>query len=183
VSDLLALVAGTVLAVGALGFVLYPLFFPVGQRVARSTGEPAVTRDASAIQALREIEFDRATGKLSESDYQELRRTYTEQALREMRAADAGTGAPAPDSGTDPVEARVLAYRMARRECPTCGLRPEPDALYCSNCARYLAGACPHCFAPVPEMSAAFCSTCGATLANVTPSAPAAPAGRAGATI
>ena len=166
-SDLLALVAGTVLAVGALGFVLYPLFFPVGQRVARSTGEPAVTRDASAIQALREIEFDRATGKLSDADYAALKAAYTADALAAMRAESAavaqGTAAAPPD--IDPAEAAILKYRHRARTCVTCGPRPEPDALYCSTCGRYLEGRCERCGAVVDQPGAQFCAACGHRLA------------------
>ncbi|HMC54689.1 MAG TPA: zinc ribbon domain-containing protein [Gemmatimonadaceae bacterium] len=153
----MALVFGTLLAVGALAFVLYPLFFGTPHDSTARTAD-AVAPD-SAIVALREIEFDRATGKLSDTDYTELRRTYTERALSELRAA-----ASARD--VDPVEARVRAYRAEHRECPTCGLRPEPDAIYCSSCGNYLDQVCPDCGAEVNEPGAVFCSTCGARLAR-----------------
>ena len=154
-----ALIVGTVLAVGALAFVLYPLFF--GARSSSRRPAPA-SKDSSesAIVALREIEFDRATGKLSESDYNELKATYAARALAELRAS----GETRQD--WDPVEARVRAYREARKECTTCGLRPEPDAVYCSTCGTYLDGTCPGCGTAVKESSAAFCSTCGITLAE-----------------
>jgi hypothetical protein len=155
----MALLAGTALAVGALAFVLYPLFFRVADRSPRrASGE----RDAddSAIVALREIEFDRATGKLSDGDYAELRQTYGDRALREMR------GATIAAAELDPIEARVRAYRLTHRECPTCGLRPEPDAIYCSTCGGYLDRVCPDCGGEVVEPSAQFCSCCGANLAR-----------------
>lgn len=156
--DLLALLLGTALAVGALAFVLHPLFFPPGDSVRRAVSDGSDrAADDSAIVALREIEFDRATGKLSEQDYAELRRTYTERALRELRSS-------ASADRLDPVEAAVRAYRRARRECPACGLRPEPDAIYCSTCGGFLDRACPDCGAPVTESAAAFCSTCGARI-------------------
>jgi hypothetical protein len=157
--NLVALVAGTVLAVGALAFVLYPLFFAVDAR-ASSPRRVAPTQD-SAIQALREIEFDRATGKLSDSDYQALRKTYGDRALGEMRA----TAVTAPPVEMDPVEARVRAYLEAHRECATCGLRPEVDAIYCSNCGLYLDARCPACSARITEAGAAYCSSCGVPLA------------------
>lgn len=156
-ADIVALLAGTILAVGALAFVLYPLFFGGGPpSVPRPTR--ATATDDSAIRALREIEFDRATGKLSDSDYAELRKTYGERALREMRDA------ARPEVEADAVEARVRAYRMTHRECETCGLRPEPDAMYCSTCGGYLERVCPACAAPVRETGAAYCSSCGEPL-------------------
>ena len=157
----MALVAGTVLAVGALAFVLYPLFFEVRGTARRPAKQ--VEQAESAIVALREIEFDRATGKLSEADYNELKATHAPRALAELRAAD---GAPSGVPSVDPVEARVRAYRQARKECRTCGLRPEPDAVYCSTCGTYLDGKCPACGSAITESSAAFCSTCGITLAE-----------------
>lgn len=162
-ADPIALVAGTALAVGAVAFVLYPLFF------AHRGGGPmprdaAVAREDTAILALREIEFDRATGKLSESDYAELRQKYAERALHELRTSNKTD--VAPSQPLDAIEARVRAYRMTHRECPTCGLRPEPDAVYCSTCGGFLDAVCPRCAAKITEPSAAFCSSCGATLAG-----------------
>ena len=156
-----ALLAGTLLAVGALAFVLYPLFFDTRLAKRRVSVQENESSE-SAIVALREIEFDRATGKLSDSDYNELKTTYSARALAEMRA---GEGSASPGS-VDPVEARVRAYRQARKECGSCGLRPEPDAVYCSTCGSYLDGSCPGCNAKISESSATFCSTCGIVLAE-----------------
>jgi hypothetical protein len=162
-SDLLALLLGTILAVGALAFVLHPLFFGVREYRQSRAATPQRSADDSAIVALREIEFDRATGKLSDADYAELRGTYTNRALDELR----GSRVESPDP-VDPIEAKVRAYRAARRECQTCGLRPEPDAVYCSTCGGYLERACPDCGAVVTEAGAMFCSTCGARLSRGT---------------
>src|SRR5215831_12920358 len=134
-----ALVLGTALAVGALAFVLYPLFFtaprvkPVDRVIPRrrADGDDAVT-------ALREIEFDRETGKLSDADYAELKAKYTKQAIEAMRRAPGLMSNVATAGADDEIEAAVRAYRAAHLACPTCGPRPEPDAAYCSNCGRYL---------------------------------------------
>ena len=159
-SGAIALLVGTGLAFGALAFVLHPLFFEP-RRAPRRAAPPSDTPSESAIVALREIEFDRATGKLSEPDYAELRATYAARALIELRATEE---APTQPAEIDPLEARVRAYRAARKECGSCGLRPEPDAIYCSTCGIFLDKACPSCKAPITESSAAFCSTCGVTL-------------------
>ena len=159
---ILALVLGTLLAVGALAFVLYPLFVetalapaPVGMSVTQAAG----AAEREAVVALREIEFDRATGKLSDADYGELHARYSERALAAMR------GALSADVAGDPVELAVLAYRARLKACGTCGPRPEPDAVYCSNCGRYLPGACGSCGSAVSEPAAAYCGACGRQLA------------------
>jgi cytochrome c-type biogenesis protein CcmI len=158
-ADVQALIFGTVLAVVALAFVLYPLFFGVSER--RRRRPEAEVQDDSPIVALREIEFDRATGKLSESDYAELKGEYSKRALSDLRAGRGGVAAEPSDA----IEARVLEYRQTHRECPTCGVRPEADATYCSTCGGYLPRSCPGCRSDVSEPGAAFCSRCGTTLA------------------
>lgn len=157
---MLALVVGTLLAVGALAYVLYPLlrdpaFTPRRVQLAPSVGGAP---EGEAVMALREIEFDRATGKLSDVDYAELKSRYTERALEEMRRS----AAPAP---ADEIEAAVLAYRARMKSCAQCGPRPEPNAVYCSNCGRYLPGTCSACGERVTETGAAYCTRCGRQLA------------------
>jgi hypothetical protein len=159
---MLPLAIGTLLAVGALAFVLYPLFVDVGLvpfRAPETAKQLSGAAEQDAVAALREIEFDRVTGKLSDSDYDELRARYTERALEAMRRGEA---LALPD---DPVEAAVFAYRARLKECARCGPRPEPDAIYCSNCGHYLPGACEACGSAVSEQAAAFCAACGRRLA------------------
>jgi hypothetical protein len=157
-----ALVAGTVLAVGALAFVLYPVFFSSPQSVRPLVLAPRQTDREAAVAALREIEFDKATGKLSDVDYAELKARYTEQAIVAMRGETSPDAAPAPSD--DEIEAAVRAYREGA-SCPTCGPRPEPDAVFCSNCGRYLNDRCAGCGAPVDALDARYCIRCGNRLA------------------
>ena len=162
---MLALAVGTLLAVGALAFVLFPLLFGTSGPGRRSLRAVPPTRpgEEDAIVALREIEFDRATGKLSDADYDELKTRYTQSALAAMRAVPGASDSAAV--GEDVVEATVLAYRARLKSCARCGPRPEPDAVYCSNCGGYLAGSCDGCGRAVEEAGAAFCAGCGRQLA------------------
>src|SRR5262245_59593408 len=133
---ILALVVGTLLAVAALAFVLQPLFF--GARPLKPSPSPPseTAPEGRAITALREIEFDRATGKLSESDYAELKARYTNEAVLEMRREERSLELPVAVSD-DEIEQAVRAYRASHPACPDCGPRPETDAVYCSNCGRF----------------------------------------------
>jgi hypothetical protein len=161
---IVALVVGTVLAIGALAFVLYPLFFDtsVSRPVGPSAGAFTTMSDDLAIAALREIEFDRATGKLSDSDYAHLKEQYTRQALTRMRREAPAAREVPPE---DEVEAAIRAYRTGRPSCDACGPRPEEDAIFCSNCGRYLPGHCEQCGRQVGEIGARFCAACGHRLA------------------
>ncbi|HEY4130580.1 MAG TPA: zinc ribbon domain-containing protein [Gemmatimonadaceae bacterium] len=158
-----ALVLGTVLAVGTLAFVLYPLFFGVTRPPVVSV-IPRLNEGESAVAALREIEFDRATGKLSETDYAELKTRYTREAIAAMRRKDSGV-ANGSTSVDDEVEVAVRAYREQHPVCEVHGPRPEADAVYCSDCGRYLHDRCAGCGAPVVEHDARYCVTCGVRLA------------------
>lgn len=165
---IVALVVGTLLAIGALAFVLYPLFFDVAS--ARPIAPRPVNRipwtDDVAVAALREIEFDKATGKLSDADYAQLKEQYTRQALARMRASrSVDAGVREPLAADDEVEAAIQAYRQAHPNCDRCGPRPEIDAVFCSNCGRYLPGRCEQCGRHVDEIGARFCAACGHRLA------------------
>jgi hypothetical protein len=155
------LVVGAILAVIALVIVLYPLFDELSVPSRRSRKPEGATPQAEAVQALREIEFDRETGKLSDSDYASLKSRYTRDAVAAMRDQEAGV---AGESG-DAAEAVILQYRRRQLGCTVCGPRPELDAIYCSTCGRYLAASCTHCHAPITEIGARYCNSCGETLA------------------
>lgn len=175
---MIALVLGTLIAVGALAYVLAPLF---RDEVAEPrTSEPFARRAAmraeesdGAIEALREIEFDRATGKLSDEDYAALKADYTQRALTAMRAgggvaADAAAATATGASADDELEARIRRHRAAVPACAQCGPRPEPDAVYCSSCGRFLAGKCDRCGAEVSEPGARYCAGCGGRIGSMT---------------
>jgi len=167
-----ALLIGAALAVAALVYVLFPLFDAVAPARPGLTSRPDAPPE-NAIDALREIEFDRATGKLSDDDYSSLKAEYTRTALVEMRARQpvdavpvaAGPNESAEAASVDAAEAAVLRYRAVRRSCETCGPRPEPDPLFCSSCGKYLKGTCGNCGAVVDAPASRFCANCGATLA------------------
>lgn len=171
------MIAGIVLAVVALAIVLSPMFSddaPAEIRPQhRSTPKLEIDDEpvpGSAIEALREIEFDRATGKLSEDDYDGMKARYTVQALVELREQDGARPAAVRATGSahaevDVAERLVKKYRRGSTICPTHGLRPEPDALFCSECGVYLPGQCEQCGASVTAAGAHFCSGCGHVLA------------------
>ena len=174
---MIPLLVGSLLAVVALAYVLLPILRTEsgGARPLVQTSPTLVggtDEGSSAIEALREVEFDRATGKLSEDDYAILRATYAPQALAELRAregngtADAARdAAPAAAAPTDAAERLIARMRTRRTACGGCGPRPEPDALFCSSCGGYLETTCLRCQAPVPSGDARFCVSCGESLA------------------
>jgi double zinc ribbon protein len=111
------------------------------------------TRRGQALVALNEIEFDHATGKLSDDDFALLSRKHGRQALALL-------GTPVSDQA-EALVSQFLEIAPGRPACPDCGPRPESDAAYCSGCGRSLkAVQCPGCSAPL-QAGAKFCAECG----------------------
>jgi len=105
--------------------------------------ESVATRSGAAISALKEIEFDRETGKLAEEDYLSLKQKYTAEALQAMRAEAAGEPTPVVD-----IEAAVAARVEALH-----GEASTDAAGFCANCGSSLAS------------GSRFCGACGGRVA------------------
>jgi hypothetical protein len=154
--------AAAVVGVLALWLVLQPLIRPSTKRPGGTEPvDPEETERGVALTALKEIEFDRETGKLSDADYEFLKAKYTKAALKALRLDSTGEPGRASDDVEAMIAARVRALRSASATapsdipvslppssqvgllpslpvCQTCGPRPEPDALFCSTCGREL---------------------------------------------
>lgn len=95
-----------------------------------------------ALRSVKELEFDRAMGKVSEADWHEMSGRLRARAARLMRQLDAGAGY------REQIE-RDLAGRLADRAeapgqpaagslCTQCGTKNEGDAKFCKNCGNRL---------------------------------------------
>src|SRR5687767_6663953 len=97
--------AAAALGVATLWLVFQPLLQPGRQApIVYEPPEPEETPKGIALAALKEIEFDRETGKLSDADYQLLKSKYTAAALDALRAESA---AEVPDDVEAMIAARV----------------------------------------------------------------------------
>ena len=163
------------LAVALAAGVLWIVFQPLVRRGSATPApaeplDPEETARGVALTALKEIEFDRATGKLSDADYEELKTRYTAAALAALRKDSAVDG---PDDVEALIAGRVRSLRSARAStpsptpaCPACGPRPEPDAVFCSSCGFRLQPPawCGACGASLPRDSR-YCESCGTRVA------------------
>jgi hypothetical protein len=133
---MLEVVAGVVVAVAALLTVLEPLLrrdLAPAESAPDPEGWDSVSAEESdnpklrALVALREIEFDRATGKLSDEDYRTLKARYAAAAVAAIRSEDAAERSAAPT--VDPEDAAEEAVRRARRRAvsvPPAARGPSP---------------------------------------------------------
>ncbi len=169
---MLELSLGILLAAGATYFVLLPILRPPvvsasGDASGDEGEDPAddMSPQMVALRALKEIEFDRATGKLSDTDYEQLKGKYTEQALIALR----GEGVLTPGASPGVHEPRAVArgQRTAGLTCPEHGARLEADAVFCSECGKRLGSALGYCArcGTALEDNARYCNRCGARVA------------------
>ncbi len=89
------------------------------------------------LRSIKELEFDRAMGKVSEADWHEMAGRLRSRAARLMRQLDAGSGY------REQIE-RDLAKRLGEVEsaragrCARCGVQNDVDARFCKGCGQKL---------------------------------------------
>jgi zinc ribbon protein len=134
--------AALLIVAGVALYVAAPLFGGSGAGAEAEDLElERLTHERSlAVQALKELDFDRQMSKLSERDYAALRAPLEARALAAMseiervrlaHAADAERR-PAPPPAPHAVPAARTAGKV--RYCPQCGRRLRTDANFCIEC-------------------------------------------------
>jgi len=90
---------------------------------------------ALTLRSIKELEFDRAMGKVSEKDFTEMSGRLRARAARIIRQLDA--------NGTyrERIE-QEIAKRVGRvvNECPSCQSANDLDARFCKKCGTALGG-------------------------------------------
>ncbi|MGE5138971.1 MAG: zinc-ribbon domain-containing protein [Rudaea sp.] len=118
------------LAILALG---YPLVNPEQYRFETANGderlESLLSQRNNVFDAIKDLDFDHATGKLSDEDYRQMRARYDLQAaevLQKMDTIGAGKTRPRAKNGTAGAGRAACAkcgakVQAADRFCPVCG--------------------------------------------------------------
>jgi hypothetical protein len=90
-----------------------------------------------ALRTIKELEFDRAMGKISEDDFREMSIRLRARAARLIRQLDAGA-----DYRTrieqDLSKRLGDAAAKAAKSCARCSTANDPDAKFCKNCGGQL---------------------------------------------
>jgi cytochrome c-type biogenesis protein CcmI len=154
----MTLVVGAVLLTAAVVFfVLQPILG--GRSAPMEKGEEelseAEARRRVTLLALRDVEYDRATGKLDEADYRSLRTELSQEALAALRAEETergpGTGATVATPGLtdtlpEALESEIRRVRQGLRSgltCLDCGHLNVTGSRFCASCGTPLS-ATPH---------------------------------------
>ena len=153
----LILLSLTIAAAGAAAGAFYRMLAPlVAPRTVRASAAPLNERTRAALQrekalvlrSIKELEFDRAMGKLSQKDFDEMSARLRSRALSLMKELDAGSDGYAGTIEKE-LQARLAAAASIRQSSPTdasagsnacaaCGISNDHDALFCKKCGTRL---------------------------------------------
>lgn len=158
-----SILIGLALLIATIPWVINPLLKKERRRTDFRDSEPALEGDqhTQGLMALRDLEFDHSTGKVSEEDYLSLRAKLLTQI-----AAALETRAENNDRLDAQLEEKILARRknkLAARTCDQCGDALEASDHFCRSCGAPVDTSCSNCGCKI-KASDHFCSACGAPL-------------------
>ena len=162
-----------------------------GPAIARGVGDGLPERGAleaekrSLLRAIKDIQFDRELGKISESDFERLNKAYRRRAKRvltlldvdlepfvaraEQEVAEAMGELPdGPHHKGEPGSRRRKKKRASAERgsilCWSCECKNDPDATFCKACAAPLTERICHECGTRNDPDAKFCKSCAASL-------------------
>ena len=142
-----SIVLAAILGIIALVFVLLPLYRPSRPETPERSESPAdalLREKESVYHAIREMEFDHRTGKVSDEDYAALLSRYRARAIDLIKKADsieAASAATEAEAYQGRVEQEIRAALAADPRtaaplpvCSGCGQENLPIHRFCTRC-------------------------------------------------
>ena len=132
----------TVFAAAGVGIAALRMVMPLTSKAAPDSTQVLGGRTRAALErekalvlrSIKELEFDRAMGKMSEKDFIEMSGRLRARAARLLRQLDAGAGY------RDQIE-REIEKRLGKAPavatvsvCTSCGTKNDADAKFCKGC-------------------------------------------------
>ena len=102
------------------------------------------------LRSIKDLEFDRAMGKVSEKDFSEMSTRLRARATRLLRQLDAGAGyreqiekeikkrVGEPDKARPTTDSGHVRFTDAVKACASCGTENDGDARFCKSCGTSL---------------------------------------------
>jgi len=139
----LLLLSGAVICAGLVGLAIHrtvSAFLGRGRELEplpSHSREQLLREKAMVLRSIKELEFDRAMGKVNDADFATISSNLRARALAlmEVLQRDAATSRPQP---------KVKASNVrppSTRACDGCGTDNDPDARFCKNCGQPLEAA------------------------------------------
>ena len=136
-----SILIGLALFLATIPFVIKPLLNE--ERIRRAAADPLQAtpgdRHKETLLALRDLEFDHRTGKITDEDYAGLRASLLAQAAAAIEAQDKQSG-ELDALIEDAVRARRqhTSESLPKRFCSKCGHKTGPDDRFCAACGTSL---------------------------------------------
>ena len=142
-----------------LGIALYIIALPFRQKEGKEAGKSKAAasderRREEVLLALRDLEFDFKTGKVTEEDYGPLHAQLIAEAARFIESEK---------EDDQQLEALIQTRRAAKalQKCDSCGAHMDAGQKFCSKCgATTKTDSCPSCGKKI-HAGDLFCSSCG----------------------
>lgn len=150
----LILISLTIAAAGVAAAGFYRMLAPLASDDSAAFTASLSDRTRAALErekvltlrSIKELEFDRAMGKVAPKDFEEMSGRLRVRAMALMKELDEGTAYRT-------VIERELNERLARKHqepaaaaspiCPQCGTTNDGDAAFCKRCGSALAASAP----------------------------------------
>lgn len=161
-----AILIGTGLLVLTVLFVADPLISKKKMKTATAGNKmPAVPNHyAESLIALRDLDFDQRTGKITDEDYANLRTELLVKASRELQAKDQ------QENELDALLEDAIRNRkngnLPGRTCKQCGSMQKTTDRFCSACGVSLTPMCQYCGHDI-RPGDLFCTSCGQSVKSV----------------
>ncbi|MGH9408182.1 MAG: hypothetical protein ACRD1V_01860 [Vicinamibacterales bacterium] len=154
--ELLILSSLTIGAAGAAAFGVYRTLAPLTTRDVELVNEPLSSRlradlereKALTLRSIKELEFDRAMGKLSTPDFEEMAARLRARAIGIMKQLDADRSpyraviekelAARLEQGSDRGQTRDESLAPLDTQVCACGTSNDHDARFCKSCGATL---------------------------------------------
>ena len=161
----LILISFTIAAAGAAAAGFYRMLAPLATDDVSLFSEPLTERSRMALErekalvmrSIKELEFDRAMGKLSPKDFDEMAGRLRTRAIMLMKQLDEGGSvyrelierelsarmgkkgaAPIGEAKASPYEHRAPNAEAVPGTCASCGTSNDEDAAFCKRCGSKL---------------------------------------------
>jgi cytochrome c-type biogenesis protein CcmI len=128
-----------IIILAVCAFILFPLFRrskrsqQIGQ-VKRTRAAELLHKKRLILDTLKDLEFDRSTGKLSEEDFEQLHKEH-ENSVKQIDEQLRSVKKPGVVEASLEKEIGQITVKMgAGLFCSSCGKRLQKDDKFCSRC-------------------------------------------------
>ncbi len=151
-----------------VAFVLFPIFAseapdPIGLDETQSELRDLEEKKDQILSNIKDLDFEKASGKLSDADYESSRNDYVAQVSAVITRIDE----LAPQREQEPKKKILAKSKKAAPEskaetiaCASCGEANPKSSKFCLDCGRPFEAQCGACGETLPP-KAKFCNACG----------------------